>query len=509
MADRFDYIGFANGGKEVGPQPADSVVLNQLEGVARMMAIPILAGGDIVTETANKIGRAGNWALGKLTGYEVPYDPALPNRMSDNNMARLKEIGGNIAMAAGMRPVPQPASSAAVSDATTKNGNVGLDRMGPKDLSRFSNGALPVPRAPGASTDANMERNIGLAFNASGPVSSSQAIPGDPALTPVGSFQVEGGRKRTFSTDGSGAWYEGGKPMGGIMGAGRRGGNPAVDDIVNKLLAGRSGYGGGVALPGDEIAGSAYRSQVEHAMQVNAANGFAPTLEQIRTTGMSPADLVHLLGSNNRNGRYDRQIDDIFKNELMENARGKLDLERMMTPVEMMQRLAQGDMYRAHGDYFKAMSDPTLQLKLKGKDAETEAMKSRGEILKTILPKAYESADAQTKAYLEANPTADRKAVWNSAFNNSLEAFTDQFSTGKRYAEGVHMPGKSSWFGYNAPEVNIPGGWVDPAMNNLYSVTAQALQAAGDDGLKRTKIMNRFNEMVRELRGRSQGIPTQ
>lgn len=508
MADRFDYIGFANGGKEVGPQPADSVVLNQLEGGARMMAIPFLAGGDIVTETANKIGRAGNWALGKLTGYEVPYDPALPNRMSDNNMARLKEIGGNIARAAGMRPVPQPASSAAVPGAPAKSGDADPERMGPKDLSRFSNGALPVPRAPGVSTDANMERNVRLAFNASGPVSSNQAIPGDPALTPVGSFQVEGGRKRTFSADGSGAWYEGGRPMDGIMGAGRRGGNPAVDDIVNRLLAGRPGYGGGAALPGDEIAGSAYRSQVEHAMQVNAANGFAPTAEQMRTTGMSRADLAHLLSSNNRSGRYDDLLRSTFQNEAISTAREKIDLDRAMLPVEMRQRLAIADMYQGHGDYYRAMSDPQLQLRLKGKDQQTEMLKSNNEILKTILPKAYESADAQTKAHLEANPNADRSAVWNSAFNNSLAAFTDEFSKGRRYAPGIQMPGESSWFGYNTPEVNIPGGWGDQDEVELKGDLAAAL-AAAKDPIKVQKLLDTYEELRGGgTRSRLQGIPT-
>ena len=485
MGNRFDYIGFANGGKEVGPQPPgvmDRVASGAGELALRTAAIPYYAISDVANTTTRHLANAGNWVLGKLTGYEVPYEVDLPERQSEENLRQAGQIVGDAMAGMGVRRLPQAPAKSAIPPPAAK----------PANKTSPSNNPTSNPRKP----EGQMTNDVWSG--------SSVAIP-PPALTPVGSFQVAGGPKRTFSADASGSWYEGGKRMGGIMGApGRVGsGNPAVDDIVSRLLSNRSGYGGGAALPGDEIAGSAYREQVEHAMRVNAANGFAPTPEQMRITGMSQAGLANLLAANNKGGRYDDLLRSIVQNEAISTTREKIDLDRAMLPVEMKQRLAMADMYQGHGDYYRAMSDPQLQLQLKGKDAQTEMLKANNEILKTILPKAYDSADAQTKAYLEANPNADRNAVWNSAFNNALSAYTDQYSRGMRYAPGVQMPGNSSWFGFNAPEVNIPGGWGDPAMNNLYNVTAQALQAVGNDGLKRTEIMNRFNDKVKELRGRS------
>jgi len=181
-----------------------------------------------------------------------------------------------------------------------------------------------------------------------------------------------------------------------------------------------------------------------------------------------------------------------------------------MTPSELAQRGAMADMYNAHAQQYRTMSDPNFLLKMKGKDAETEQMKARNELMKTLLPKAYDAAIQFTNKAMENNPNLDAKALFNSYMSNAMKAYTDEYSQGKRYSEGMAMPGEKHWLGYNSPEVNMPGGWQDPDMAELYDKTSQALSAAGEDGLKRTQIMNKHSEMVNQLRNRnrSQGIPT-
>lgn len=480
MAPRFDYIGFANGGNEVGNGSSkyNRAAIGSLELGARMAAVPIYAMHDVANKTVNAVANGANWLLGKATGYEVPYEAALPTNKTAENNREMNTLIGEGAQALGLRQVPaKPARARVTAPATSP---VDPSKSKPaQDLGIGNITGRPYP-------DTHPES----------PTSSEYAIPTNPsaALTPVGYFQAEGGRRREFSADASGNWYEGGKPMRGFGGRGPVG-NGAVDEIVSRLLSQQPQAHTGPdrrALPGG-------MTLDEFLASPQAAGKDRGALMQFYYQAMQPSETQ----------RFSAIEGADYNRGMLGNATAKTQLEAIMTPIEMEQRGALADYYKAHASQMRTMSDPNFLLRMKGKDAETEALKSNNEILKTILPKAYESADAQTKAYLEANPTADRNAIWNNAFNNSLSAFIDEFFKGKRYAPGVQMPGKSSWFGYNAPEVNIPGGWVDPAMNNLYSVTAQALQAAGDDGLKRTKIMNRFNEMVRELRGRSQGISTQ
>jgi hypothetical protein len=501
--NRFDYIGFANGGKEVGSQPPSDIVRGLKDGTElalRTAAIPFYKAADAANAVTNAAASAGNWALGKLTGYEVPYEADLPTNMSGGNSGRAGQIASGALEGMGLRKTPEamPTGNTKTSDSKRTlpkeydgplmNPNAGIK---PGDLSALSNGAIPAPRKP----------------------ASPNNLPGDfapynPELTPMGTFQVEGGPKRSFSADSSGSWYEGGNKMGGIMGAPARSGNPAVDEIVNRLMSNQpsngigSSYNTGIQ---DPAADAKFRSEVEQAVRVNAANGMAPTTEQMKILGMRGADLVTLLGAHNKDGRYDKQIGDVFKNEFLENARGKLDLERMALPIEADVKGAQGDYYRAHAKQLLTMSDPDLLLKIKGKDADTERAKGQSEIMKTLLPKAYDTANDLTKKYLEQNPNADANAVFNNYLSNAMSAFTDQFSQGKRYAPGINMPGEKPWFGFNSPEVNVDGGWGDPSMSELYKATERALLAAGEDGVKRTSIMNRFNE----LRGRFQGIPTQ
>jgi len=178
-----------------------------------------------------------------------------------------------------------------------------------------------------------------------------------------------------------------------------------------------------------------------------------------------------------------------------------------MTPTEMNQRGALTDYYRAHAKQVGLMSDPNFLLKMKGKDAETEQMKARNELMKTLLPKAYDAAIQFTNKARENNPNADANALFNSYMSNAMKAYTDEYSQGKRYSEGMAMPGEKHWVGHNSPEVNIPGGWQGQDQQEFYQDFASEMESAKQitdpdrRALRIQELMNLYSKGSEQFRG--------
>lgn len=521
---RYDYIGVANGGKEIGPEPGlidqadyatDGLLKKGFNAGLGNMGRAITQPGNVLKDAlgywGNKAAGAVNSALGATTGYKIPgggpnFDYGRTMRTAEEMQNANSEFMGGLADRGYLQKVPgSPASQPRQAIPGPRGGMTPL-KMGPGDLSKLSNGQVPMPRRPSEGMDQYLAKNgfSGSASMSGRFPSSQQAMPAAPPQAQLGTFQVEGGRKRSFSADASGAWYEGGKRMGGIYdaagpngpGAGA-GGNAEVNAIVNRLLSQQPQAQGGVDRRGLPMG----QTMDEYVNQnVNQRGWDAGAAAQMYYRSALPASTQN----------FSAQQGADYQRGMLGNHTAKTQLDALMTPTEMAQRGAMTDYYKAHAGQLRTMSDPNFLLRMKGKDAETERMKMQGDLTKTLLPKAYETATELTKRALENNPGADANDLFNRYFSNSMAAYQDKFSQGKRYSQGVAIPGKESWFGYNSPEVNIPGSWEDPDMAELNSDVAGAL-AATDDGLKHTKIMNEYYKykQAQGLRGRSQGIPAQ
>lgn len=518
---RFDYMGFANGGYEVGPQPGMTEMVNDATNGAipkvadatwgnmfRGLQTPFRAAGDITGAAVNTMANGANRLLRATTGYEVPYDAALPTDWTSSNINRMKEAAGSAvntfagdAVGSGfLRKVP---------DARAASAPPGAGKVNPPSPNSFGGEA----KQPGVGLSPKGTASVSPPGSRANVVSGG-GIPMNPALTPMGSFQVEGGPKRSFSADASGAWYEGNKRMVGNMGASS---NPAVNDIVNRILGGQGGgYSGVQGITGPDgrtiYPGNGGGDGVDRRGLPGGMTASEFVQNGVNNNGFDPGAATqlyygHALPTTTQNFSAQQGAD--YNRGMLDNQNIKTRMDVASLPTELAQRQAMADTYNAHAGYYRTMSDPRFQLQLKGKDAETERMKSHNEILKTILPKAYESADARTRAALEANPNADAKAIWNDTFNNSLASFTDKFSQGQRYSPGVQAPGKGSWFGYNTPEVNIQGGWGSPDLSELHGDVAGAISQANGDPVKVQQILDRYASVVHTMRNRSQGIPTQ
>ncbi len=156
---------------------------------------------------------------------------------------------------------------------------------------------------------------------------------------------------------------------------------------------------------GAPVSNAEYRDQVAHAIRFNAANGFAPTTEQLKTTGMGNTDLVNLLSSHNKGGRYDKQIADLQAQQGLE-----LDEKKLANEV----KATEGDL---------AFKRESLALDTPLKTAQAKNFQSEAEYrdwLRTPEGIAHGRdgkelpADARMVEYLTNNGiAADPKQAWS------------------------------------------------------------------------------------------------
>lgn len=145
---------------------------------------------------------------------------------------------------------------------------------------------------------------------------NNDSAPADPGK----GFAVAGGRRVNYPAIGTTA-----DPLrAGFDGSGRVAGQREnslnlIDNIITR-------HGGD---------SQEYKDQVAQAMRINAANGFAPTAEQIRTTGMSNADVVNLLAANNKKNRYTKQIAAIQGQEALDLQGQKLKNDATALETEL------------------------------------------------------------------------------------------------------------------------------------------------------------------------------
>lgn len=93
------------------------------------------------------------------------------------------------------------------------------------------------------------------------------------------------------------------------------------NEIINQLMTQRN-----IGLPETS---AKYQDEVQRAMRANAAQGFAPSPEQLRITGMNPQELTYMLSSNNQRGRFDAPLAQIGQQQMLGLEEGKLQNDRL------------------------------------------------------------------------------------------------------------------------------------------------------------------------------------
>ena len=299
--------------------------------------------------------------------------------------------------------------------AVQKNPGVGVPSIG--ELG-------PGPDMPGGkalSIDATVSTN---------PVNITQSVP------PVGAGFAEVDGKRieygdigvagkdplagaggigVMSIGGAGAPQK--KPGVGVLSIGELGPGPdmpggkalSIDAPLNISSAGlakptpSTGDAGTGTVGKGPVSDAEYREQVAQAVRVNAANGFAPTLEQIKTLGISNADVVNILSANNKKGQFDKQIVAMQTQQGVDQTGKKLeneskaltdDLEykRSLLSIDTPLKTAQARNFQAEAEYRDWLRTP-------------EGARQAGKEL---------PADARMVGYLVDNGIAkDPKQAWS------------------------------------------------------------------------------------------------
>lgn len=229
---------------------------------------------------------------------------------------------------------------------------------------------------------------------------------------------------------------------------------PAIGTSSDPLKASHDGSGrvagqarNSIAAIGDIIArqGSGeitqeYKDQVANAIRVNAANGFAPTAEQINTLGLSSADVVSVLAANNKGGRYDKHIADLQNQQVVDQGKEKLAIESaknegdldyknksLAISAPLIEAQAKNQLADAKAKEFAASPEGIKQKQ--AQDDSKEAKKDAKELVKTYyntikqlnLPAGWEGKHMELAKRMAraADPTQDYGIYYSPGSNRA------------------------------------------------------------------------------------------
>ena len=196
-------------------------------------------------------------------------------------------------------------------------------------ITSVAEAAEPVAKAPAAISNIAANAALGAAGGDPAISSALKTVAPEPVVSPAvptaaqtvpaigdpgsGSALVSGKKINYQDIGGIGDPLKPGHDGSGQVAGQAQNSNSIVDDMIARQDQG--------------IVSQAYKDQVANAVRINAANGMAPTAEQMKTLGMSNTDLVNVLAANNKDGRYDTQITDLQKQQIVDQQGQKLAID--------------------------------------------------------------------------------------------------------------------------------------------------------------------------------------
>lgn len=208
-------------------------------------------------------------------------------------------------------------------------GKVPGKRMLIPGIASVAEAAEPVAQVPAAisniagnaavgATGGNQTISSALETTGADLSASPAALQAAQTATPIGepgsgSAMVSGKKINYQDIGGIGDPLKAGHDGSGRVAGQARNSNDIVGDMIVRQDQG--------------IVSQAYKDQVANAVRINAANGMAPTAEQMKTLGMTNTDLVNVLAANNKNGHFDSQIADLQKQQVVDQQGQKLAID--------------------------------------------------------------------------------------------------------------------------------------------------------------------------------------
>lgn len=183
----------------------------------------------------------------------------------------------------------------------------------------------------------------------------------------------------------------------------------------------------------DPAANAKYADEVQKAMRVNAASGIAPTSDQIKTTGMSNADVVNLLSGNNSNGQFSKGIEAIQTQQGMDAAMAKSKADSDMARASIGIRQQGIDIQNKSLDVRKENADSQIAYRKTLDEAKKNmgngGMSKLDPQARKDLAKQYAETGKMPPLGMGAAAAADREAIlgeWSSMMHSSGGTVEDQ-----------------------------------------------------------------------------------
>jgi hypothetical protein len=307
-------------------------------------------------------GSIANAIAGDKEGKLYEYtSPEAQNRVEGEKISNY--MAGSLGQVKGRRTViPGIASVAEAADLPVKT-----SAAVPTDLSNIAANAV-VGAAGGNPTISTALEKVGgdLAVSpATSTAASTVPAIGDPGS---GSALVSGKKINYQDIGGIGDPLKSGHDGSGRIKGQAQNSNSLVGNLIDRRDQG--------------IVSQEYKDQVANAVRINAANGMAPTAEQMKTLGMTNTDLVNVLAANNKDGRYDTQITDLQKQQFVDQQGQKLAVDSQalendlayknnLLAIDAPLKDAQAKQYLSEAKKNDLMSTPEY-LKAAGKDKSDE-----------------------------------------------------------------------------------------------------------------------------------------